>query len=215
MFITIRKGLEGKKYREFIKWACARSDEFSCAYLYDTEKKIEYELIDRTAERIAFNRNLDKYREMLKPYLIKDINNIGDYPDAYERETEVVLTREKFPEAFSNATSEVNKCSPLKKHYEWIGGSFSISTIPELGGEEPSMMFFQTYKMDSFICEMLLKVDSMNEWFYPNHPEDPCFSRNGVRWFFSESHEQEYYIENAGNEERQFLDELGIEYTAV
>lgn len=196
--------LEGVKYHRFIDWACDRSDVVMLVYRYMGSQEGE------DHEAYEYDRKLDIVRESLKPYLIKDVNSDGDYPDAYELDENRAVKRETCPESFINL--DIDRCVPLVKTYRWPWSGSVYCVYREFGEGKPPDIYIQYYRLTPEVRAVLHSVDSFAMWHYPNKPEDPCFFRDGVCWFVSVIHEQMYGILGGNKEVGDAINEMDIDF---
>lgn len=65
------------------------------------------------------------------------------------------------------------------------------------------------YKSDTDVIPILSVVNSLQEWEFPQYPEELCFYRDGICWITT----VHLYTDN--NNEINYLSELGIELTKL
>jgi hypothetical protein len=196
--------IEGDTYRQFIRWACGKSDVVMLAYRYtgmsESEDKEDYD----------YDRKLDEFRNLLCPYLVKDINSIGDYPSKYELDEDWAYTRETTPWEFRNV--DFDRSVPLTKKYSWPGTGTTYLAFPDLNNRVPPDIYIQYYRITPEIMDVLLSANSFKQWNYPNRPEDPCFFKDGKCWFRSTCHEEMFTVIKGDAQDEKALDAMGIEY---
>lgn len=69
------------------------------------------------------------------------------------------------------------------------------------------------YRSDIECLEVLMQVERLYEWDYPNAPMDLCFYREGYCWMAVTAHEQMAYLYTDNKNEVEELQNLGAKLT--
>lgn len=70
----------------------------------------------------------------------------------------------------------------------------------------------ETYRVSPEVKEIVLSVDDIFAWNYPNRPEDISFFYQGECWIATTAHEKLFFIYDHEREVALMLTEMGIEY---
>ena len=70
----------------------------------------------------------------------------------------------------------------------------------------------ETYRVSPEVKEIVLSVDDIFAWNYPQRPEDISFFYQGECWIATTAHEKLFFIYDHEREVALMLTEMGIEY---
>lgn len=214
--------LNGEVYKLLLEYAFEKCDEFVLSkrldYHYDKNQKIrDIFLADRyfmsnlnNDKEFLYNYLIDKYFDLIGKLCIDDILNWNDsfaYPlDIYKIESLIQF-------AIMNTLEWIVYENNVNTFLKFNKDNIKIEKKCYSEDGKKLLLISYVFKINDEIKQVILNVDNLFDWCFPNTLEDLSFLRNGNYLMFSVAHEKicEIYCEN--EEEYEYFKSIGITFS--